>query len=533
MLVKYIILCHILCKEEDVTNNTRNSLIDLLGREYCEAIAKTATVLHGMSEQTANELISTKVDFFSKEFADRIEELSDKIGDQLFPAFENDNNGASLESYNKATKTSASPIGCIGPYRVGEDGRLYLAAKSEHYHIPLGHNFPGFKLINFARELGIPNATHNNTRGYVTRRLEQKLVSSVNDVEQDSDELKQIIASKEPKVLNRVLNMETGSLACEAGIKLFLTRFYQQDSHTKPSVHKDKVPVFFVMADNEGGCEANYHGTTITAQTLRGMWPKFYKANEENDIYKVVSVKINDINDFEEKIKKYNQGKYKTAGFLHEIILMNYGGVKLKEEYLQKAYELCEQYDTPTFCDEIQSCMWYPGMFLYKLYGIKPDVVILGKGFSGGEYPASKMVTTYELDSMSQFGALVTNGQEELASLAYIITMTFFEANAQAIKELGDYAHNKLYDLKDKFSDVIENIEGLGHLMAIHFYSLESAEKFAKLVNAKCIDISAQTYKANCPPAALLKLPVIMSESLIDLMTKELEESLKQIESDK
>lgn len=511
--------------------NTRNSLIDLLGRKYCEVIAKTAQVLHGVSEEKANELISTKVDFFNEDYEQKIEELSDKIGEQLFDAFDNENNGASLESYNKATKTSASPIGCIGPYRVGEDGRLYLAAKSEHYHTPIGHNFPGFKLINFARELGIPNATHNNTRGYITRKLEQRLIGSINDVEQESEELDDIINSKEPKVLNRVLNIETGSLACEAGIKLFLTRFYQQDNFTKPSAHQGKVPVFFVMADSDGGLEANYHGTTITAQTLRGMWPKFYKANEENDIYKVVSVKINDINDFEEKIKKYNQGKYKTAGFMHEIILMNYGGVKLKEEYLQKAYELCEKYDTPTFCDEIQSCMWYPGMFLFKLYGLKPDVVILGKGFSGGEYPASRMVTTYELDSMSQFGALVTNGQQELASLAYLITMTFFEANPEPIKKLGEYAQSLLSELKDKYSNYISNIEGYGHLMAIHFDSLDYAGKFAKRVNALCIDISAQTYKLNCPPAALLKLPVIMNENLIKTMVDKFDEVLAQMET--
>ena len=35
-------------------------------------------------------------------------------------------------------------------------------------------------------------------------------------------------------------------------------------------------------------------------------------------------------------------------------------------------------------------------------------------------YPASKILTSAAFDSLSQFGALVTNGQEELASLAYL-----------------------------------------------------------------------------------------------------------------
>ena len=515
-----------------MVNNTSNSLIDLLGKEYCETIAKTATVLHGVSEQRAKELISTKVDFFPDDYKERIAALSGKIGEQIFDAFENDNKGASTQGYNKVTNTNASPIGCIGPYRVGEDGKLYLAAKSEHYHIPVGHNFPGYKLINFARELGIPNATHNNTRGYIARSLETKLICEINDIEECGQELKEILASKQPKVLNRILNIETGSLACEAGIKMMMTRFYAQDNLTKPAVHKGKVPVFFVMADSSGGFEANYHGTTIIAQTMRGLWPKFYKENDKNDIYKIVSVTINDIDDFKNKIQKYNKGKYKTAGFLHELVLMNYGAVKLDEEYIKQAYELCEQYDTPTMCDEIQSCMWYPGMFLFKIYGLEPDFIILGKGFSGGEYPSAKIVTTYEMDSMSQFGALVTNGQQELSSLAYLITMKFFADNTKEIGELGAYIEKLLEGVQQRHSSLIKKIEGKGHLLALHFDSLEDAGKFAKSVNAMCIDVSAQTYKPNCPPAALLKLPVIMSEELLGVMVNRFEAVIEQMEAE-
>ena len=68
----------------------------------------------------------------------------------------------------------------LGIFRVGEDGRLYLISKSEHYHTPLGHGFPGYTLLDCARQLGIPNATHNNTRGQITRLLEEELVAAVN-----------------------------------------------------------------------------------------------------------------------------------------------------------------------------------------------------------------------------------------------------------------------------------------------------------------------------------------------------------------
>ena len=55
--------------------------------------------------------------------------------------------------------------------------------------------------------------------------------------------------------------------------------------------------------------------------------------------------------------------------------MMNYGAIRLEEAYLQAAYRLCRGSDTPVLCDEIQSCAWYEGLFLFRQYGLAPDVV--------------------------------------------------------------------------------------------------------------------------------------------------------------
>ena len=509
--------------------NISRSLEDILGEEYCNAVRETARRLHGLSEENTNSLVKEKVEFYSDNFLCQQEEYAKIIGEQICYSFENDNTGAPTIAFAKATNKNASPIGGKGAFRIGEDGRLYLISKSEHYHTPMGHNFTGFKLIDNARALGISNATHNNTRGYITRLLERELVRTINGITKgDETTLQSVLESDEPAVLNRVINLETGSLAVEAGIKMMLARFYKLDSTFDPPKYSGKIPVFFVMADNDGGFQANYHGTTTIAQTFRGMWPEIYRASEM-EIYKVVGITINDIADFESKMKQYNQGKYKTAGFLHEIVLMNYGGIRLTEDFLQQAYALCTLFDTPTLVDEIQSCMWYEGMYLHRLYNLKPDFVILGKGFSGGEYPASKIVTTHKMDSLNQFGALVTNGQEELASLAYLITMEFSEENRGWIHMSGDYFESLLSALKGKHDKRIEKIEGKGHLAAIHFRTVDDAVEFAKRMNQQCMDVSAQTYKANCPPAVLLKLPFILSEKTMDLFAEKMDETLQKM----
>ena len=97
------------------------------------------------------------------------------------------------------------------------------------------------------------------------------------------------------------------------------------------------------------------------------------------------------------------RGEYKVAGFFHEIILMNYGGVKLHKDFLQRAYACCRERDVPIIVDEIQSCIWSPELFLFREYGLSPDFVSVGKGFPGGEYAASRLLTTASMDSLNQF----------------------------------------------------------------------------------------------------------------------------------
>lgn len=508
--------------------NIKRSLCDLLGAEYMEAVKSVAVEVDGMDKKEADFLADEQVEFFSESYIARMDALAKRTGEKLVRGFFNNENGAPTDSFAKAAHSCMAPIGGFGCTRIGEDGKAYLIAKSEHYHASLGHNFPGYKLIDNARKLGILNATHNNTRGYITRLAERRIVAAANGTNEAS-EIDAILASKEAHVLNRIINLETGSLAAEAGIKMMLARFYRLDGSYASPIYEGKIPVFLVMEDNKEGLGANYHGTTVIAQTLRGMWPEFYAKCEANELYRVVSVKKNDIADFEAKIKKYNSGKYKTAGFLHEIILMNYAGIRLTKEFLQSAHKLCRDTDTFTMVDEIQSCMWYDGMFLFRKYDLHPDFVIIGKGFPGGEYPASKVLTTAPADSLNQFGALVTNGQEELASLAYLITMEFASENGDEIEKMGNMLEKGILDLSKKYPEILPPPEGLGHLAAIHFKSVERAAEFTKIMNDMCVDISAQLYKPDCPPAVLLKPPVITDEIVLEVILAKIEEGLLKL----
>ena len=503
--------------------SVKKSLSQLLGADYANAVARGSICLFDRDEKEVHDLFDEVIDFLPDQFINKMERLIDSVGQTLIHGLEKSLPGAATSSFDKATHINASPLAGLGFIRLGEDGRIYLVSKSEHYHAPLGHSFPGYKLLENARSLGITNTTHNNTRGYITRFLETELIRTVNGLElSDNQKLEAILSSTEKHVLNRVINLETGSLAVEAGIKMMLSRFYKLEKNTADSKHKGKTPVFLVMGDNEGGSTANYHGTTIIAQLMRNLWPDLGEKFAKNKIMKIVPVQINNWDDFQAKFFKYNKGRYQIAGFIHEIILMNYGAIKLQNKYLTDVYTLCHANDVPVLVDEIQSCMWFPGFYLFRDYHLQPDFIAIGKGFSGGQYPASKIITTCEMDNLSQFGALVTNGQEELASLAYLITMEFTRKNEQHILETGQYYENKLKELAESYPKYIKCIEGKAHLSSIHFRNYDYVKKFVIALNEKCIDISAQNYKENSSAAALTKLPTIATQKMVDYICAEM-----------
>ena len=212
--------------------------------------------------------------------------------------------------------------------------------------------------------------------------------------------------------------------------------------------------MLLVVGNDDGGLKANYHGTTMLTQVMRGMWPELYEAARERG-FRVAAIRPDSLADLEAAFANYEQDNLKIAGFFHEIVMMNYGGRLLSREFLQRAYELCRQHDVPAVADEIQSCLWAPGLFLHREYGLRPSFVAIGKGFPGGEYAASRILFSAAFDSLPQFGALVTNGQEELAALAYLVTMRWATANREVTRQIGDYYDGRLRELAAQFPKLV------------------------------------------------------------------------------
>jgi 4-aminobutyrate aminotransferase-like enzyme len=514
---------------QSVPVNVSLSLTDLLGAEYMGAVCAAQAFLTGTSLAELQSAAREKVDLYPRAYADRIDELLPLVGTKVSAALETSSRGAGSRGFHEASKTRSAPVSGLGLYRVGEDGRLYLASKAEHYHLSVGHSFPGYRLLESARGMGIPNATHNNTRGHITRLLEEQLVAAANGRRAGGEAAGGSAGGEDSRSINRVINLETGSLAVEAALKIVLRRFYRFEKEAESPRYEGRTPVVLVIGDYEGGIAANYHGTTTLTQVMRGLWPALAAKLESSGAMLVRPVKINDSSDFAAVLAHWDTGRHKVAAFFHEIVLMNYGAVRLEQGFQSRAYELCREHDVATVADEIQSCIWSPDFFLFREYGLRPDVVSVGKGCPGGEYPAARILCTEALDTLPQFGALVTNGQEEIASLAYLVTMAFVNGNRGFITDVGEHYERSLGELAARHEGLIVKVEGRRHLAALHFRDAGKMARFVATLTQGGIDISVQSYKSKCPPACLTKLPLITTGTAVDFIVGRMDDALRAL----
>ena len=463
------------------------SLEGILGDRYVDAVRAAYDFLAGNEPDDLRNMVGRKLDFI--------------------PDFDRADKLAFAESYRKPIQDDIL-TGC-GIFKITEDKILQMDWTGGHYQLPLGYHFPDLdRLLIQGRKLGIVDDTHNNTPGRAVKLLASELVRSANIFDGDVDDkrLKSILDGDDR--LNRVICVDTGTIAVGAGLKSILYRFRD--------LYGDCVPVFIVQ-------EGNYHGTDFFEQRLREMWNWLFT----NVI--VEAVQPNDIDNLYETFRRYeNRKSEKLAALIMEPVLMNNRAIYLTPDYVAAAKELCVQHDAILFIDEIQTCLWSPEILMAnEHYGVA-DVISIGKGLTSGFSPLAYMICKQPFDNQSQYSTISTNGNADMAALAGLIVLEVARNNSDHIEALGNYYFDQLQRLQGIHSDKISEITGHRHLAGINIVNESLASNFHRNCLDQGIFVRLQAYKEGAS-TIITKPAIIASARDVDFVIGKLDETLGRL----
>ncbi|MFI5103119.1 MAG: ornithine--oxo-acid transaminase, partial [Terriglobales bacterium] len=247
------------------------------------------------------------------------------------------------------------------------------------------------------------------------------------------------------------LPMNTGSEAVETAIKTARKWGYKIKG-----IPEDKAEVIV--------CANNFHGRTITevsfstdAQYRDGFGP-FTPG------FKVIP--FGDAQALDDAITPH------TCAFLVEPIQGEAGIVIPPPGFLKQAADICRQNRVLLMADEIQSGLGRTGKLFAHLHeGIRPDVVIVGKALSGGFYPVSAVLSSWEImrvfkpgDHGSTFGGNPLGCAVARAALRVLTQEKLVERSA----ELGAYFLGLLQTLR---SPDLKEVRGKGLWIGIELHS--------------------------------------------------------------
>lgn len=87
-----------------------------------------------------------------------------------------------------------------------------------------------------------------------------------------------------------------------------------------------------------------------------------------------------------------------VAGFMFEPIQGEAGVVVPDDNYIPGVRELCTRYNVLMIADEVQTGLGRTGrMLCCDHFGVKPDILVLGKALSGGVMPVSAVLSSDEI----------------------------------------------------------------------------------------------------------------------------------------
>jgi len=171
-----------------------------------------------------------------------------------------------------------------------------------------------------------------------------------------------------------------------------------------------------------------------------------------------------------------------VAAVIMETIPATYGFPLPDPGYLEGVKKLCERYDALYIADEVQTGLMRTGeLWAITKHGIQPDIMVTGKGISGGVYPIAAALLSDRAGAwltQDGFGHISTFGGAELGCIAALKTLEITRRPEvrSMVHYISDLVGTGLRQIQAQHPDWFIGIRQHGVVMGLEFNHPEGAK---------------------------------------------------------
>jgi len=264
--------------------------------------------------------------------------------------------------------------------------------------------------------------------------------------------------------------------------------------------------------------EHSFHGRTLATMSASGKpgWDTMFAPQ-------VAGFPKADLNDLE-SVKKLVTDK--TVAVMIEPIQGEGGVIPATKEFMHELRKFTKENNILLIADEVQAGCGRTGtLFAYQQYGIKPDIMALGKGIGGGVPLAALMATNAVACFVQGDQGGTYNGNPLMTAVGIsVIEQLLAPGFLDSVKAKGELLKSELLKLSAEFN--LEGERGEGLLRAL-MLGKDTGGKLVELARER----SPEGLLINSPRPNLLRfMPALnVSDDEIRQMANMLSELLKQV----
>jgi acetylornithine/succinyldiaminopimelate/putrescine aminotransferase len=218
-----------------------------------------------------------------------------------------------------------------------------------------------------------------------------------------------------------------------------------------------------------------YHGHTgLAVATGDDRFAALFLADRPEEF---PHVPFNDLRAMEDALRGRD-----VAAVIMETIPATYGFPLPDPGYLESVKRLCEQYGALYIADEVQTGLMRTGeLWAISKHGIEPDILVTGKGISGGMYPISAVLVSEAAAGWlteDGFGHISTFGGAELGCVAALKTLeiTCRPETRSMVHYVSDLLGRGLRAIQATYPEWMIGIRQNGLVMGLEFAHPQGAK---------------------------------------------------------